>query len=188
MENYTLNYINSVNEAIKLIDAKQMSRVLNRLDETRIDRGRIFVFGNGGSSALANHFACDLGKNVSAQEEMRFSITSLCDNMGSITAYANDQGYENVFSEQLKNFRLCEKDVLIGISSSGNSPNIVKAVHYGKSKGCTIIGLSGFNGGKLKELSDMGIHIENGEYEKVEDVHSVVLHIIVSYFKKMELL
>ncbi len=178
------SYIDDLKSSLSLIDTANLQKILNLLDKTRNLGGRIFIAGNGGSSALANHFACDLGKNAAKDENNRFQIISVCDNMGSITAYGNDEGYENVFSEQLKNYFIKDNDVVFLISSSGNSPNVIKAAKYAKTKNSKVLSLTGFTGGKLRDLSDICIYINKSQYEPVEDVHGVVLHIIVSYFKK----
>ncbi len=183
MQNYIVNYLNSTVDFINDINISQIERILVTIDKVRMDGNRLFVCGNGGSAAHAMHFAGDLAKNVTSDEVGRFNVISLCDNITAFTAYSNDIGYDVVFSEQMKNFNLTKGDCLLGISSSGNSPNIVKACEYAKTKGACIIGLCGFTGGKLKQMADFYLHINSNEYEKVEDLHMIVLHIIVSYFK-----
>lgn len=183
MHTYITNYLNGTINFINSINIIEIERILVTLDKVRMEGNRLFVCGNGGSAAHATHFAGDLGKNVTSDEVGRFNVISLCDNITAFTAYSNDIGYDVVFSEQLKNFNLTKGDCLLAISSSGNSPNIIRACEYAKTKGACIIGLCGFNGGKLKEMAGFTLHINSNEYEMVEDLHMIVLHIIVSYFK-----
>lgn len=184
MKEYIKNYIRELIAIEQQIDIEIVEKIISALEKGREEEKRIFVFGNGGSASHANHFSCDLGKNVTAEEAGRFHIISICENMAAVTAYANDIDYNSVFAEQLKNHRLEQGDLILAISASGNSPNVIKACEYAKLKGARIISMTGFTGGKLKELSDLCLHIKSDEYEKVEDVHMAVMHIIVSYFKK----
>lgn len=187
MDNYVKKYVDDIQQLVSNFDKDAIIEIISIFNKTKENSGRIFVCGNGGSAAHAIHFSGDLSKNVTKEENGRFNVISLCENITAITAYANDIGYEVIFSEQLKNQRVNNKDVLFAISSSGNSPNIVKACEYAKAKGAKIIGLSGFSGGKLREISDFSLHISCNEYEKVEDLHMMALHIIVSYFKNNHL-
>lgn len=165
------------------VNHNEIASIINEFIIARNAGKRIFALGNGGSASHANHFACDLGKNVTREEEGRFKIVSVCENMATLTAYANDINYASVFSEQLKNYGLSDEDIIFAISASGNSPNVVQACEYGKKRNCKIISLTGFDGGKLKKISDISVHVSSNEYEKVEDLHMAVMHIIVSYFK-----
>lgn len=139
----------------------------------------IFIAGNGGSAAIAQHLSCDLSKctNQRTSNNHPFRVVCLNGNMSLITAIANDHGYEEVFSEQLS--RLAnEGDILILISSSGQSPNIRKAVDYALENNIMIIGFSGFEGGHLKAKSNHSIHINSSEYGIIEDIHSILGHYI----------
>ena len=178
-----INYIEDLKMLLDCIDVEKVEQAINILQKAHQEKKRIFIIGNGGSAATANHFACDFGKNAIPDDENRFKLISLSDHSSAITAYGNDNGFENVFSEQLKN--LMEKgDILFAISASGNSPNIIKAVEYAKGKEGAIIGLTGFDGGKLKELSDVNINIVSEKYEPIEDLHLIITHMIVTWFKK----
>lgn len=183
MKDFIYSYLNSLSEIMGLLEIENISKVIEALRETYINKRKIFVFGNGGSAATANHFVCDLGKNAIKDEKNRFKIISLCDNVSCITAYGNDIGYESIFEEQLKNLMEC-KDLIICISASGNSPNIIKAVDYAKKKKGIVIGITGFKGGKLKEISDINVNVSADSYEKIEDVHLIIMHIIVYWFKQ----
>jgi len=138
---------------------------------------QIFILGNGGSASTASHFACDLGKGTVVAGKPRLRVISITDNVALITALANDIDYSSIFTEQLANL-LNEGDVVIGISASGNSPNVVKAIEFARGKGATTLGLIGFGGGKLKELVDKSIILSSKDYGQVEDAHMSLIHII----------
>ena len=143
---------------------------------------RIFILGNGGSASTASHFACDLKIGTAVEGKPRVQATSLTDNVAVITALANDIDYSSIFAEQLAGC-LDEGDVVIGISASGNSPNVVKAIEFAKSRGAVTIGCIGFGGGKLKELALKCIILSSEDYGQVEDAHMSLAHII-SYLVK----
>lgn len=184
MNNFIDTYLKSLIDTANNMDYTVIEKLLEEFDIARKTDKRIFALGNGGSASHANHFACDLGKNVTKDENGRFRVVSVCENMATLTAYANDIDYASVFSEQLKNYGLIPGDIIFAISASGNSPNVLSACEYGKSRGSKIISLTGFDGGKLKKMSDLSVHVKSNEYEKVEDLHMMVMHMIVSYFKK----
>lgn len=184
MNNFIDAYFKNIIATVNTMDSNAIEDLFKAFDFARKTNKRIFALGNGGSASHANHFACDLGKNVTKDENGRFRIVSVCENMATLTAYANDIDYASVFSEQLKNYGLIEGDIIFAISASGNSSNVLSACEYGKLKGSKIISLTGFDGGKLKKISDISVHVASNEYEKVEDLHMVVMHMIVSYFKE----
>ncbi len=165
------------------IDRDVLETILKKLDSLDCKQDKIYVIGNGGSAATASHIVNDLGVGLKRRNIKNFNIESLSDNMSVVTALANDIGYENIFYEQIKD-RIFKNDVLIAISCSGNSPNIVNAVKYAKSVGTTVIGLTGFDGGELKDMSDIVYHIQTAknEYGLVEDLHMIFDHIIYSYY------
>ena len=140
----------------------------------------IFVMGNGGSGATASHFACDLNKGVSFGLKKRFRVTCLSDSLPIILACANDFSYQDIFVEQLKNF-LKPGDVVIGISGSGNSKNVLKAFKYANSQKAVTIGISGFDGGKLAVLSKISLVVNSKDMQQVEDAHLIIAHIIMQY-------
>ena len=135
--------------------------------------------GNGGSASTASHFAGDFNKGLSLGREKRFRFICLNDNPATVLSLANDVDYSQIFVEQLKNF-LSEGDLVMAISGSGNSANVVNAVEYAKQKGNTVIGLTGYNGGKLKEISDISLHIPADDMQITEDLHMVFDHLIMS--------
>jgi D-sedoheptulose 7-phosphate isomerase len=144
---------------------------------------QVFVVGNGGSAATASHLACDLGKNTISPNLRRFRILSLNDNVPLLTALANDVGYERVFSEQLVNL-IRPGDVLVVLSGSGSSPNIVEAARYARQRAATVVALLGFDGGETLELADEHVLVPSEDYGLVEDVHMILAHVLTGYFRK----
>jgi len=173
---------------IQRMPRDEIAKALNALMAVFERDGRIYIFGNGGSLALATHWISDFNKTVFTAQlhkaTRRFQAIRLPTTEEELTAWANDVGYEWVFAGPLQSY-LQYSDLVIAISSSGNSLNIIKAVEFAKSKGVTVIGISGFDGGKLNELADIKITIatEKGKYEVVESVHGVILHLMTRYFK-----
>lgn len=148
------------------------------------ERHTIYIFGNGGSSATASHFQNDFNKGISEFIENKFRFQCLNDNVATVMAIANDIGFGEVFRFQLRN-RLEQGDLVIAISGSGNSENVINAVEYAKQKGNKVIGLTGFTGGKLKELSDVSLHVDVMSMQVTEDVHMIFDHLIMSIFYKV---
>lgn len=177
MENIISNYIKDIDKLLKSLNSSEVSNVIHIINECYKKNRQIFIMGNGGSASTSSHFACDLGKGTIVKGKERLRVMSLSDNMALITAISNDYGYEYIFSEQLENL-VNEKDVVIAISASGNSPNIIKGVEYAKEKKAIVIGFTGFNGGKLRELSDICIHINCDNYGQIEDIHMLLCHLI----------
>jgi D-sedoheptulose 7-phosphate isomerase len=171
--------------AIETIDLAKVDQVIRLLVRARDENRRIFVCGNGGSASTASHFACDMVKGASFKRDKRFRIMALTDSLPTITAYSNDVSYECVFVEQLKNFAE-PGDVLIAISGSGNSPNVLRAVEYANSIGCSTIALSGRDGGALGPLAAINIQASNPHMGRIEDVHLIVMHMICYYFMDAE--
>jgi D-sedoheptulose 7-phosphate isomerase len=146
----------------------------------------IFIMGNGGSGATASHFACDINKGASSGLEKRFKVFCLNDNVPTMLAYANDNSYEDIFVEQLKNF-LKPEDVIIGISGSGNSKNVIKAIQYANKNEAKSVALTGFDGGKLAEVAKISLTIPVNDMQKTEDVHFILIHMIMQILcKKLE--
>src|SRR5580693_7376452 len=168
-------------KAIESIDLGKVSQAIEWFKESR-DAGRhIFVCGNGGSASTASHFACDIVKGCSFNRSSRFRIMALTDQLPTITAYANDVGYDVIFVEQLKNFAQ-PGDLLMCISGSGNSPNVVRAMEYANSIGCKTIALTGRDGGKLGPLAQLNIQVAVPHMGRIEDAHMVVCHMIAYHF------
>ena len=169
------------------IDVDVISDIVDTLEETIENKSRIYILGNGGSAATASHMVNDLGAGLRRRDVINFDVTSLGDNSSVVTAIANDIGYENIFYMQMKG-HINADDVVVAISCSGESPNIIKAVDYAKDLGCKIIGVTGFNGGYLKKISNINFHVDApvGEYGLVEDAHMILDHIIYSYYIQAE--
>lgn len=160
----------------------QIEKICKILIDARDSKRKVFLLGNGGSASTASHFICDLNK-TSTVNEKRIRAISLVDNMPTISAYANDVSYDSIFVEQLKNM-LESKDVLIAISGSGNSKNVLNAVSYAKEKGAIVIGLTGFDGGKLKAKCDECLVIPSDVMYRIEDMHLMINHIITSVIRE----
>jgi D-sedoheptulose 7-phosphate isomerase len=161
-------------------------KILSVLQNAREERRKVFVAGNGGSAALADHYVCDLSKGANKDwltNNKRFSAICLSTNLGYLTAAANDSAYDEVFKQQLINLAR-PGDVVILISSSGNSPNIVKAAEYAREHGLVVIGIVGFSGGKLKQLAHHTAYMPSNEYEVCEDVHGIFGHYLTAHFKE----
>lgn len=182
MMEFIKRYLDELKRALDDLNPEEISKIIEVLKKAHENKKRIFVMGNGGSAATANHFTCDFGKNAIRDDDRRIKIISLSDNISYITAYGNDMGYEYVFVEQLKNL-MEPGDIVIAISASGNSPNIIKAVEYAREKGSVVIGLTGGKGGKLKELADISVVANINTYEQIEDIHMIITHMIVYWFK-----
>lgn len=149
--------------------------------DARETGANIFVCGNGGSAASASHFVCDVLKGASFGREKKFRIMSLNDNYPTLTAYANDVGYDVVFAEQLKNFAR-PGDVFLAISGSGNSPNVLRGMEAANSIGCKTVAMTGKDGGKLGPMAGLHLHIANSHMGRIEDAHMVMCHMIAYHF------
>ena len=169
------DYANTIRYSLKGIPEKTWKATLDLLKYHR-PKNRVFVGGNGGSAAISNHLTCDFSKGCDVPETLPLQTHSLSCNSPLMTAIANDLGYDLLFSKQLEFMGLKAEDIVILISSSGNSPNIVNAADYTKRIGATLIGLTGFEGGKLKEKADISFHIPVKNYGIVEDCHQAIMH------------
>ena len=176
-------YISREIEVLKSLDVDEINKALNLLYETMENGNTVFVFGNGGSASTASHYQNDFNKGVSEHTEKKFNFLCLNDNIPTIMAIANDIGYEEIFRFQLVG-HLKPGDVILAISGSGNSKNVINAVEYAKARGHKVIGLTGFNGGKLKELSDVSLHVPINSMQITEDIHMVFDHLMMSVFYK----
>lgn len=184
MNAYFRQYCREMIHTLNTLSVSDIDAILNILWNAYQKKKKIYVVGNGGSAATASHYACDLGKGTAVAGKKRFKIMSLNDNIVHMTAIANDLSYDNVFKEQLENV-LEPEDILICISASGNSSNLVQAVTYANSINATTIGILGFNGGKIRELTDANIVVNNFNYGQVEDIHLIVGHVISQYFRQI---
>ena len=172
-------YISEVGATLERLPIERIVQVVELLEEARLKGKRVFIFGNGGSAATASHFAADLSKGAISKEKPRIKAFALTDNVPLLSAWANDTAYENIFAEQLENF-VELGDVIIGISGSGNSPNVLNGIKVAKAKGANTIGFIGFDGGKLKEFVDIAIIVPNHNMKQVEDTHLLLEHVITT--------
>lgn len=175
-------------ELVKTIDTLDLSRIEQAIEwfrDARAHGRRIFVCGNGGSASTASHFACDIVKGASYGRDSRFRIMALTDSLPTITAYSNDVSYDCCFAEQLRNFAEAG-DIVMAISGSGNSPNVLNAVETAKSIGCRTLALTGRDGGKLGKMADLNIQAPVPHMGRIEDAHMIVCHMIAYYFMDTE--
>ena len=171
-------YIELEISILNKLDQKEINRAMNLLEETREIGSNVYVFGNGGSAATALHMENDFNKGVSEKLEKKYRFQCINANIATIMAIANDNGYERVFEQQLET-KLTEDDVIIAISGSGNSENVIRAVQYAKTKGCKIIGMTGYSGGRLKKLSDISLHVPLDNMQVTEDIHIIFNHMMM---------
>lgn len=170
------SYLNQLKQVIDNLDRKEIDLFLQILVNAYQNDKQVFIMGNGGSASTASHFACDINKGVSMGLDKRFRVICLNDCIPTMLAYANDTSYSEVFVEQLRNL-INEGDVIIGISGSGNSPNVLKAIEYANSKNAMTVGITGYNGGKLKEISKHSVNANINDMQFSEDVHMILTHI-----------
>lgn len=178
-----LDDIISMLEQMKKDSLPFFKRVADILLEARENGNMVFIMGNGGSAATASHFVCDLAKGTIVPGQKRFKAHSLSDNVPVMMAWGNDSSYEDIFVEQLKNL-MEPGDVVIGISGSGNSENVLRAVQYANEKGNTTIGLTGYSGGKLSEMVKEGYVFNIHYMQKVEDLHMLFEHLLTSMIRE----
>jgi len=190
--NNNLNNLHSINstikslqDAISLVSQKEIQDFIDLMLQKYKQKSKIFIFGNGGSAATASHFVCDINKGVSFNFEKRFQCVSLNDNVPTMLAYANDINYESVFEEQLRTF-LTKDDMVIAISGSGNSKNIINAIEYANSISATTVGFTGYDGGKLREIAKYSVNANCNDMQISEDIHHIVLnHITMKILKNI---
>ena len=175
MNDFCYKYIVKIKDILDAFPHEQFEYMIEAFLKAYKNGNHIFTMGNGGSASTASHWACDINKSVCAGCEKRFKVICFNDSIPALLAYANDLSYEDVFVEQLKNF-FVEGDVVIGISGSGNSLNVIKAIDYAKAHGGNTVGLCGYSGGKLCHIVDIPILVTANDMQKVEDIHMIVVH------------
>jgi len=179
---FVKSYIDQLNEVLNAIPSEKFLEINKTLLEARETGKQIFVIGNGGSAAAASHMVCDFNKNTREAGKKRMRAICLNDNAPSVLAYANDEGYDIIFSEQLLSLGQ-SGDILIAISGSGNSANIIKAIETARQMNIKVIGLTGFKGGKMKELTDICLVVPSDSMEMIEDVHLIINHIFAGLLR-----
>lgn len=177
-------YIVDLKDTLDLLPLERIDKAIHILHEARLHGRQVFIMGNGGSASTASHFVCDLGKNTRHASWPPFKVIGLADNMASFSAYANDEGYASVFAQQLAPF-VQPDDVVIGISTSGNSPNVLAAIELANEAGALTIGFTGFEGGQLSPMVDLDLHVPSQCIEQVEDIHLMLEHLIVSVLRQL---
>lgn len=181
---YVDQYLTRLTQTLAELDRDQVARLIDCISEARAHDRQIFVCGNGGSTSTASHFAIDLGKGASMVGNGRFRILSVTDNTGWITALGNDLSFDDVFVEQLKNYAR-PNDVVVAISCSGSSPNVVKAIEWAKENDCFTVGLTGKMGGRMKDIVDLSIEVPSDHMGRIEDAHLIIVHMICYYFMEV---
>ncbi len=171
-------YLSELKEVLDDFNLEQFEKIVNLILNAYENEKQIFTMGNGGSASTASHFACDLNKGCCTNLEKKIKMICLNDNTPTLLAFANDVSYDVVFVEQLKNF-FNPGDLVIGISGSGNSENVIKAIHHTKQNNGQTIGFSGFSGGKLAQMVDVPFVVKVDDIQKVEDIHMILVHMIM---------
>ena len=171
-------YLEAEERVLSELDLEAVSRLMEMMEEARKGHKRIFMCGNGGSAATASHFVCDFCKGVSLHQEVKYDLECLSDNTPLMSAIANDISYDDIFVIPLQ-AKLRPGDLVIGISGSGNSENVVRAVRYAKEHGAATAVLVGYDGGKLLELADHAVHVKIDNMQIVEDVHMILDHMMM---------
>ena len=177
-------YITSLQQTLDQLPHEPIRNAIMTLHEARLLNRQVFTLGNGGSASTASHFVCDLAKNTRDSSWPDFRVIGLADNMATLSAYANDEGYEHVFSQQLASL-VHPDDVVIGISTSGNSPNVLEAIELANRSNAVTIGLTGFDGGLLRQMVKINIHVPSNCIEHVEDIHLALQHLICTALRQL---
>jgi D-sedoheptulose 7-phosphate isomerase len=185
MEDLIQDYIANLHYTLARLPLAQIEHVIEMLIEAQWSGRTVYIFGNGGSAATASHFACDLSKGTIIEGLPRFRVVSLTDNVGLISAWANDTDYENIFVEQLRGL-VKPNDVVIGISGSGRSPNVLNAISLARKVGAKTIGFTGFEGGLLADMVDVPVVVPSDNMQRVEDAHLVLEHLICSTIRESQ--
>jgi D-sedoheptulose 7-phosphate isomerase len=178
------DYLAELRSCIDEIETQDVVAVAEAIYRTYLTSRQLFIFGNGGSAATAAHMVCDLRKGAAVPGRRRIKAFNLSDNIPMLTAVGNDLDYEYVFVEQLID-NIEKGDIALGISASGNSPNVLAAIRYAQEKGATTIGFTGFGGGKLRQMADISINLSCRDYGKVEDMHLSLEHMITCMVREM---
>lgn len=183
MDGFSTQYIQDLKNLLDTFPHDQFEKLIEAMLDCCRRGKRIFVMGNGGSASTASHWICDINKGCCLDQEVKFKMICLNDSISTMLAYANDLSYDEVFVEQLKNF-FEPGDVVIGISGSGNSRNVLKAIEYANQNGGITAGLCGYTGGKLYDMVHIPILAKVDDMQKVEDVHLIVAHMAMQKIRK----
>jgi len=185
---FARRYLEEVASSVAKLPRAQIAAFAETVERAYRDDRQVFVIGNGGSASTASHMACDLAKNIYPAGALagirRFRVVSLTDNVALITALANDCGYDRVFAEQLS-YYVRTGDLVIAISASGNSPNVLEALVAARAAGARTAALLGFDGGRARDLADTAVVINSRDYGHVEDAHLVVNHLVTAWMRRV---
>lgn len=176
-------YLSKLKKTIDAVSVESINQLMAILDNAKNNDQNIFIMGNGGSAATASHFVCDFNKGLSFEGSKKFKFICLNDNLPSLMAYANDLSYDDIFVGQLQNF-FHKGDVVIGISGSGNSMNVIKAIDFANEYGGVTVGLTGYDGGKLLKMVSHSVHVPINDMQIAEDLHMVLDHCMMAVFTK----
>jgi D-sedoheptulose 7-phosphate isomerase len=185
-EQFTKDYLKEIHSILNVMEQdliKKIDNIATILLKARAERKTIFIMGNGGSASTASHFVSDLSKGTIVSGFPRFKAVALTDNIPNMLAWANDESYDDIFVEQLKNL-MEPGDVVIGISGSGNSKNVIKAIEYANKNGGVTIGISGYDGGALLKSASVNIHTPSHYMQRVEDIHLLLEHLLTSLIRE----
>ena len=182
IDKYISEYRSLIDQGLNNVDSVKLDEIVDVIVSAHLSKSKVFVAGNGGSSAISEHLTCDHMKGVFHDTTLTPQFINLTSNVSLLTAIGNDIGYDRIFSEQL-NYLADSGDVLIVISSSGNSPNIIKALETANTLGLTTIALTGFSGGQALRLADHNVHIPINNYGVCEDCHQIIMHILAQHIR-----
>ena len=179
-------HVRQTEEVLRRTDYSSVGKLIDKLHDAYLKGRRVFLFGNGGSAACASHFAEDLAKGTifDIAQEKRLRVMSLTDSSPFITALGNDWGYDTIFREQLKTLAV-EEDIALGISGSGNSPNVLNGISWARENGLYTVGITGFDGGKLRSMVHLSIHFPVMDMEISENAHLIVVHLVVGGLRRL---
>jgi len=171
------DYLDSVAGLLAQVPRDDIRKAADMIVNAYKSRKQVFIMGNGGSAATASHLACDLQKGIGCGRDAKFKVMAVTDNIPLMTAWANDSDYSDIFAEQLSPW-VEPGDVVVGISGSGNSPNVIKGIQLANEKGALTIGLAGFKGGRLAQVAQHSVIVPSDDMQHIEDVHMVLAHLI----------
>ncbi len=174
-------YFAKEHETIQKLDLEEINLAINAIKNAWLNGNQIYSMGNGGSASTASHMVCDFNKNVSLQTGHKFNMICLNDNLPIMMAIANDISYDQIFKLQLQD-NVKAGDLIIAFSGSGNSNNVIQAVEYAKKQEAVIVGVTGYDGGKLRKISDYNMHVPCNDMQVAEDLHLAFVHMIMRAF------
>jgi D-sedoheptulose 7-phosphate isomerase len=173
-------YLDTVSDLLAVVSREDIQKIVDLVRDAYKNDKQVFIMGNGGSAATASHLACDLQKGITSMGTKRFRVMAVTDNVAVMTAWANDADYSEIFAQQIATW-VEPGDLVLGISGSGNSPNVIKGIEVANEKGAITAGLAGFKGGKLAQVAKYSVVVPSDNMQHIEDVHMVVSHLLFRY-------